>query len=100
MTTYVVTRHKGALDWLEQQGVLADRVSDHLSDRDIEQLLPRDRVVGILPLPDVAAVCAKGARFFHLSVDVPRPLRGVELSASTLSELGASLIEYRVQRID
>jgi CRISPR-associated protein Csx16 len=45
-----------------------------------------------------ARICARGARYFHLVVDMPRDLRGREMDAETLDALGAHLDEYIVQR--
>lgn len=93
MALWLVTRHAGAFLWLQQQGIRADQVVAHLNPA---CLLPGDSVVGILPFHLAAAVCANGGRFFSLDVEVPPALRGVELSAATLNDLGARLTEYRV----
>jgi CRISPR-associated protein Csx16 len=41
-------------------------------------------------------VCARGARYVHLALELPAARRGSELSADELRELGATLIEYRI----
>ena len=64
----------------------------------MEAVRPGDVVMGVLPVSLAAEVCARGARFLHLSVEVPPELRGQELSADDLERLGAELVEYEVRR--
>lgn len=52
-------------------------------------------VIGTLPANLVADVCDKGARYFHLTLDLPLVYRGRELSAA---EMGARLEEYSAMR--
>ena len=94
MTTWFVSRHQGAIAWARQQGIEAVFV-DHL---DPHQVRPGDTVVGTLPVPLVAEINAKGARYFHLSINLPQELRGRELSAEELRSLGAKLEEYSAAR--
>lgn len=95
MTRYFVTRHTGALDWAERHGVHIDRRVDHL---DPSWLGAGDEVLGTLPVPMAERICARGARYFHLVLDMPRDLRGQDLDAETLDALGAHLDEYFVRR--
>jgi CRISPR-associated protein Csx16 len=44
-------------------------------------------------------VCQRGGRYLHLSLDRPPVLRGVEISAEQMRELGARLEEHRVERV-
>lgn len=94
MSVYVVTRHAGALEWLQQQGVHYDQHIKHLN---IELLQAGDQVIGNLPIPMVAQINEKGVRYWHLSFNVPYELRGQELSAQQLIELGIDLKEFRVE---
>lgn len=94
MSTYVVTRHKGALDWLNQQTITID---DHLIHLDPNQLQRGDTVIGNLPVPMVAELTERGIHYWHLSFEVPFELRGVELSAEQLNQLGICLKCYQVQ---
>ena len=96
MTTYFVSRHPGARAWAEEQGIRVDRQLDHL---DVEAIVAGDTVIGSLPVNLAARVCRRGGRYLHLSLTLPPGLRGVELSARQMRELGASLEEYRVDRI-
>jgi CRISPR-associated protein Csx16 len=95
MTTYFVTRHPGALEWAQEEGVAVDRLVDHL-DPDLIQL--GDTVIGTLPVNLAAQVCERGGRYLHLSLDLPAGLRGRELSAADMRACGARLEEYTVTR--
>ncbi|MBK9496385.1 MAG: CRISPR-associated protein Csx16 [Xanthomonadales bacterium] len=94
MTTWLVTRHPGALAWLQSQGFREVRHVPHLDPKLVK---PDDAVVGTLPLHLAAEVCGKGARFLGLSIDVPAELRGRELTSDELVQLGARLEQYEVQ---
>lgn len=93
MTTWFVTRHPGAIEWAARQGLKVDRLLDHLDPADIR---PGDSVIGILPVNLAAEVCARGGRFFNLSLDLPPEARGRELTAEELETYGARLEEYLV----
>jgi len=88
-----VSRHPGAQQWAREEGVQVDEVVAHL---DLERIVPGDTVIGSLPVNLAAAVCARGARYVHLALELPAARRGSELSADELRELGATLIEYRI----
>lgn len=93
---WLVSRHPGAAEFLRHTGQLFDRVVPHL---DVALLRPGDTVIGTLPLHLAAAVCACGARFFHLALDVPAELRGKELDAQQLAACGARIQEFRIERV-
>jgi len=95
VTVWFVSRHRGAVEWARRQGLAVDRLVDHLDPARVEA---GDVVVGTLPIHLAAEVCDKGARYVHLSLEVPRELRGRELTADELSALGARLEEYHVRR--
>lgn len=96
MTTFFVSRHPGAGAWLGAQGLAVDRTLAHLDPADVQA---GDVVIGTLPVNLAAAVCARGARYLHLSLDLPADWRGRELSAADMAACGARLEEYRVQRV-
>lgn len=75
MTTYLITRHPGARQWVQEEGI----------------------VVGSLPVNLAAAVCARGGRYFHLSLELPLDWRGRELSPDDMRRFGARLEEFRVE---
>jgi CRISPR-associated protein Csx16 len=93
---YLVTRHSGALEWLRSHVEQPFIHIGHMTDLHI--LKQGDCVMGTLPLYLIAAVCVRGARYFHLDVELPDYLRGTELSAQKLRELNAELVEYSVLR--
>ena len=95
MTTWFVSRHAGALEWATRKGLAVDEFVHHL-----DQALVHggDIVMGSLPVNLAAAVCERGARYLHLSVDLPEQLRGKELSADQLEQLGATIHEYRLEK--
>lgn len=95
MTTYFVTRHPGARDWAQDEGVRVDQVVIHLDPTSIE---PGDTVIGSLPVNLAAEVCDRGGRYLHLSLDLPADLRGRELSAEDMRRVGARVEEFRILR--
>lgn len=92
-TTWFITRHPGAREWARQEGVAIDRLVTHLDPEDVQ---PGDTVLGTLPVNLAAEICARGARYFHLSLELPADWRGRELSAADMRRFGAKLEEYRV----
>lgn len=96
MTTYLITRHPGAKKWVARRGLKVDRLLDHLDPADIG---PGDTVIGILPVNLAAEVCARGGRFFNLSLDLPPVARGRELSADEMERFGARIEEYTANKI-
>lgn len=96
MTTYFITRHKGAVEWARAQGITATQIS-HLDPGMIRQ---GDTVLGTLPVNIAAEICARGARYFHLSLDVPEALRGEELTAAQMQACSAALEEYDVREVN
>ena len=96
MTTWFVSRHAGAVQWAARQALLIDKLVDHL---DVDLVQADDTVVGTLPVNLAGQVCARGARYLHLSMEVPAEHRGSELTADKMCEFGARLIGYRVSRV-
>lgn len=94
MTTLFVSRHAGAIQWAERRQLHVDRVVPHL---DLTLVQPGDTVIGSLPVNLAAQVCAAGAAYWHLSLEVPAELRGRELSADDLERLGARVEPFDVQ---
>ncbi len=94
--TIFVTRHRGAREWAERQGIVVDDVVEHL---DPERINPGDLVIGTLPVHLVAQICRRGGRYKHLSMDIPPDHRGQELSADDMQAFGARLEEFRVESI-
>jgi CRISPR-associated protein Csx16 len=97
MTTYFVSRHSGAVGWAKQQGIRVDRQLAHL---DVAQIQPGDIVIGSLPVNLAAEVCARNARYIHLTLDLPFDARGVELDAAAMSRFDAKLEEYKISKVE
>lgn len=95
MTTYFVTRHPGATEWASQQGIEIDHRIDHIDPAIIER---SDTVIGSLPVNLAAKVCQRGGRYFHLSIDIPREIRGKELTVEDMSRCNTRLEEFVVSR--
>lgn len=92
---WLVTRHQATKDWLlAKMGF--DSIVDHL---DINLIHDGDEVVGVLPINIAAEVCAKGARYFHVAIQVTKDQRGKELDDQELAQLDPKLIEYQVIRL-
>ncbi len=91
MTTWFVSRHPGALHWMQAHGPAFDRHVPHL---DLTQVQPGDTVIGTLPVNLAAQVCASGAAYWHLALEAPADSRGRELSAQELQTLGATLQRF------
>lgn len=89
--TYFISRHPGAREWARSQGLAVDQFADHL---DPGPLLPGDAVIGNLPVHLAAAVCARGARYLHLKMEVPAAWRGAELTAEQMRACGAAVRQF------
>jgi CRISPR-associated protein Csx16 len=96
VTTYFVTRHIGAAAWAQQQEIEYDQIVEHLDPSTVEV---GDTVIGSLPTNLAAEVCKRGAKYQHLSLKVPKELRGGELSAAQLIQLGAKLQPFFVEEL-
>ncbi len=96
MSIYFVTRHAGARDWAESEGIAVDQFIEHL---DLAEVHAGDVIIGSLPVNLAAEVCARGARYRHLSLDLPADARGIELTAEAMRRYGARVEEYRVEKV-
>lgn len=96
MTVWFVSRHPGALEWMRQNRIPFDCHVPHL---EMDSVCPGDEVIGSLPVNLAAEVCARGAAYRHLSLQLPAHDRGRELSARELGQYGAALIRYDIKEI-
>lgn len=80
---------------MRHQPIRVDRWVSHLQADEVEF---GDTVIGVLPMHLAAQVCAKGARFFALEIDMPAQCRGQELSSEMLDGFECTLQEYVVTR--
>ena len=94
MTTSFVSRHPGAIEWAARQHLHVDRLVPHL---DLALVHSGDTVIGSLPVNLAAQVCAAGATYWHLSLELPVELRGRELSADDLEQLGARVEPFDIR---
>lgn len=95
MAVWFVSRHPGARDLARSLGLSVDHWATHLEPT---LITAQDQVYGTLPVSLAAEVCAQGARYFHLTLNVPAHLRGRELTASEMQALNARFEEFIVTR--
>lgn len=76
------------------QGIRATQIT-HL---DPDTIQAGDTVLGTLPVNIAAEICDRGARYFHLSLDLPEELRGHELTVEQMDACGARLTPYIVTK--
>ncbi len=96
--TWLITRHAGAREWVEQKGIRVDAVLGHLDEEALGRIQQGDTIIGTLPIHLVAEVCARGARYLHLSLNLPPEARGKELTPEEMDRYGARLEEYCAER--
>ena len=95
MTVWFVSRHPGALEWAARQGIVYDRQAAHL---DASQVAAGDKVIGSLPVHLAAEICARGAEYWNLSLDLKSVDRGRELSAHELQRSNARTERFVVHK--
>ena len=93
-TDLIVTRHPGAATWVQQ---VLGRPVRRVAHLEVTELRPGMRYHGVFPLDLAAAICAAGSECWAISLRVPPALRGQELTALQLEQLGARLVRYTVQ---
>lgn len=95
MATLLVSGHSGAHAWAMRQGLEVEVVT-HLA---IDRVRAGDVVIGNLPCHLAAGVCARGARFVAIEMNVSADERRRELTADDMERNGARLVEYRVEAV-
>lgn len=93
MTDWLVSGHSGAVEWARRRGIHAT-YTDHL---DVNSVQPGDRVFGTLPVALAAQVCAAGATYHHLTLDLPADKRQQELTADEMEALGARIETFEIK---
>lgn len=91
MTTWFISRHPGAIAWAHAHNLGNARFCAHL---DVNEVARGDTVIGTLPVHLAGQVCARGARFLALTMDVPENKRGNDISSEEMSALHCSLKEF------
>ena len=86
----IVTRHKGAVEWLRQQGI-EGKVIAHATAEDVIG----QQVVGVLPLYLASLTLA----ITSIDIDLPPELRGKDITPEQMDECGAKLVTYKVRRM-
>lgn len=97
MTNWLVSRHQGAIDFIRSQGVEIHQQVQHLN---LAEVKVGDVIYGTLPIQLAAAICAKGARYMHLTLNLPFELRGKEISLADLHKTQPKLEEFKVIKVE
>lgn len=90
---WVISRHSAAVELLQQSLPHIDRIQPELTPEDMQSLKAGDCVYSNLPAPVVAALSARGVRYFHIDLQLPLAARGRELTTKQLKQYGFQLIE-------
>lgn len=96
MTIWFVSRHPGALTWARQNGIAFDC---HVAHLDPEKIGAGDTVIGSLPVNLAAEVCARGAKYWNLSLRLAEQDRGQELSAEELQAYNTTMEHYEIRKL-
>jgi CRISPR-associated protein Csx16 len=92
---YIVTRHKGAIEWLRTKGYSGE-VIPHL---DNNKITGGNLYIGVVPVPIIKQILDAGSRFFLLALpDIAFSQRGQDMIPDEMEGAGARLIE--VKRIE
>lgn len=92
VTSYFITRHRGARRWALSQGIEAV-FADSL---DPDSLQSGDEVMGVVPIHLAAEICRRGARYRALVMDLGQTRRGRSLTVDEMEAANARLIRYDV----
>ena len=93
--TWIVSRHPGAIALISDLGFCGTIVS-HIT---LDQVMPGDTVVGVLPLSLSFPLQDLGALVLHLVIDLPAEYRGQELSIDQLKQFGARICRYQITEL-
>lgn len=93
MTIWFISRHPGALHWMQSNHIHFDHHLTHLAN---EPIAKGDIVIGSLPVNLAADVCARGAQYWNLSLILPAEARGRELTADQLEQYQARLETFQI----
>jgi putative CRISPR-associated protein (TIGR02620 family) len=92
---WIVSRHPGAIAFMTELGFCGTIVS-HIT---LDQVMPGDTVVGVLPLSLSLPLQESGALVLHLVIDLPAKHRGQELSSAQLKQFGARICHYQITEL-
>ena len=100
MTTTFISRHAGAVEWIESKGFHIDKFIAHATPDFFRSLQSGDTVIGILPVALAAKVCEAGATYYDLALpNLPAEWRGLELTTDQMNQAGAELNLYQVKKM-
>jgi len=90
METLIVTRHPGAVDFIQHCGFAGEVCEHFVPGMAHEGML----IIGVLPVHLIAQVLQTGAHFIQVVLpQIPPEMRGVDLTPAQMVEFGAQLIE-------
>ena len=92
----LISRHLATVEWLKSKGVAVDKHQSHFDTKNVKT---GDVIIGNLPIQMVAEVCIKGGEYHHIEIDLPKDLRGKELTVDNLNQLGAKIVQYNASKI-
>jgi len=91
--TIIVSRHKGAIKWLESKGIKG-WIVEHIDNNIIEAIKEGYKVYGILPVPIIKQIMDKGAEVYLINLPaVALGQRGKELTVEEMDQAGAKIIK-------
>ena len=97
-STLFVSRHQPTRDWATThvpELVAKAEFVDHLSPQRLAALTPHDIVIGTLPVNLIAEVNERGARYLHLTLDLPSEARGIQnLTQEEMERYNARLVPH------
>lgn len=96
MTTFIITKHSGAVQWVQNKGIEHDC---YLEDANrIQELKAGDVVVGTLPIHVVYELNQRDINYLHIALDIPPELDGQILDAAQLEACNPRLESYYLLR--
>jgi putative CRISPR-associated protein (TIGR02620 family) len=85
MSVKIILRHRGAVEWLKSKGIEGE-VIEQVSPSNFQE---GDEIYGVMPIQLVAEGIKRGCDINIIVLPkIPRELRGKELSAEEMEELG------------
>jgi len=91
--TIIVSRHKGAIKWLESKGIKG-WIVEHIDNNIIEAIKEGYKVYGILPIPIIKQIMDKGAEAYLLALpNIAFSSRGKELTMEEMDKAGAKILK-------
>lgn len=94
MTVWFVSRHPGAIDWAKKEcGLNVDRWVTHIRSSDV---IATDIVIGTLPIHIAAEICARGAKFYYLTMNLRADQRGRELAMDEMTQAKCCIKQFVV----